>query len=482
MRTKSLLLFLFSVILTSGINSEIKLPAIVGDHMVLQQKANVNLWGRADANKDVTVRCSWNNTVHTARAGNDGKWILQVSTPSAGGPYEMTISDGTETKISDILIGEVWLCSGQSNMEMPVSGFGNGEYVGYAQEAVTQANPSHPLRMAQLEKDYSAVPREDCKTKWMTDSPDAVSRISATAYFFANYVQKALDIPVGIIVTSWGGSNIETWIDEPTLKKTFPDTDFSLLKDENEYKKRPNQTPTLLFNAMIMPVKNYTVKGVIWYQGESNIGNYRKYPALQKAMVGLWREVFNNPDMPYYFTQIAPYRYSGVDNRESAFLQESQFRSMLEIENSGMAVTVDIGDETSIHPARKREVGERLAYWALGNTYGLPVKYKSPSYRSMETAEGKITVHFNDCDKGLHNGPGRTEDIIGFEIAGEDKVFHAAEAKLLRDKGSRAIEVSHPGIKNPVAVRYCFKNYGPGYLYDNCGLPLAPFRTDDWDH
>ncbi|MDR0743620.1 MAG: sialate O-acetylesterase, partial [Tannerella sp.] len=154
---------------------------------------------------------------------------------------------------------------------------------------------------------------------------------------------------------------------------------------------------------------------------------------------------------------------------------------MNEIENSGMIVTVDIGDETSIHPQKKREVGERLAYWALGNTYDLPIKYKSPYYKSMETEGGKIIVHFEECDKGLHNGPGRTAPIVGFEIAGDDKVFHPAEAKILGNKGSRAIEVSHSDVKNPVAVRYCFKNYQPGYLYDSYGLPLTPFRTDEWD-
>jgi sialate O-acetylesterase len=481
MKTKSLLLFLFSALFISGANCEIRLPAVIGDHMVLQQKTKANLWGWADAGKEVSIRGSWDNKTYTTKAGNDGKWILALNTPSAGGPYEIVISDGKEITINNVMIGEVWLCSGQSNMEMPVSGFGNGEYVAHAQEFITRACPSRSLRMIQLEKGYSVTPLDDCKAKWMTNNPESVAMISATAYFFADYVQKTLNVPVGIIVTSWGGSNIETWINEPTLKKTFPDMDFSILKNESEYKKSPNQIPTLLLNAMIMPLKNYTIKGVIWYQGESNIGNYQRYPALQKAMVGLWRELFNNPEMSYYFTQIAPYRYSGVDNRESAFQQEAQFESMNEIENSGMIVTVDIGDETSIHPQEKREVGERLAYWALGNTYGLPVKYKSPYYKSMETEGEKIIVHFEECDRGLHNGQGRTASIVGFEIAGDDKVFHSAEAKILRNKGSRAIEVSHPDVKNPVAVRYCFKNYQPGYLYDNYGLPLTPFRTDEWD-
>jgi sialate O-acetylesterase len=481
MKTKALLLLLFSALFISGANCEIRLPAVIGNHMVLQQKTKTNLWGWADTGKDVSIRCSWNNITYKTKAGNDGKWILELTAPSAGGPYDIVISDGKEIKISNVMVGEVWLCSGQSNMDLPVSGFGNGEYVEYAQEFITQACPSRPLRMIQLEREYSVTPLDDCKAEWMTNNPESVGQISATAYFFANYVQKTLNVPVGIIVTSWGGSSIETWIDEPTLKKTFPDMDFSILKNENEYKKMPIQTPTLLFNAMIMPLKNYAVKGVIWYQGESNIVNYWKYPALQKAMAGLWRELFNNPEMPYYFTQIAPYCYSGADNRESAFQQEAQFRSMNEIENSGMIVTVDIGDELSIHPQKKREVGERLAYWALGNTYGLPVKYKSPYYKSMETEEGKIIVYFEECDKGLHNGPGRTAPITGFEIAGNDRVFHPAEAKILNNKGARAIEVSHPDVKNPVAVRYCFKNYQPGYLYDNYGLPLAPFRTDDWD-
>ncbi|MDR0573979.1 MAG: sialate O-acetylesterase [Tannerella sp.] len=482
MKTKTLFVLLFSALFISGANCEIRLPAVIGDHMTLQQNTKTNLWGWADAGKEVSVRCSWNNNTYTTKAGNDGKWILALNTPSAGGPYEIVISDGKEIKINNVMIGEVWLCSGQSNMEMPVSGVGNGDYVEYAQEFITLACPSRPLRMIQLERRYSVTPLDDCKAEWMTNNPESVGKISAAAYFFADYVQKTLNVPVGIIVTSFGGSNIETWMDEPTLKKTFPDTDFSILKNESEYEKIPFQTPTLLFNAMIMPLKNYAVKGVIWYQGESNIGSYQKYPALQKAMVGLWRELFNNPEMPYYFTQIAPFRYNDVvDNRKSAFLQEAQFRSMNEIENSGMVATVDIGDERSIHPQKKREVGERLAYWALGNTYGLPIKYKSPYYKSMETEEGKIIVYFEECDKGLHNGQGRSASITGFEIAGDDKVFHPAEAKILNNKGASAIEVSHPDVKNPVAVRYCFKNYQPGYLYNNYGLPLVPFRTDNWD-
>jgi sialate O-acetylesterase len=377
-----------------------------------------------------------------------------------------------------VLLGEVWLCSGQSNMEMPMYGFGGGQFTEGAQEFIATANPSRPIRMAQLTREYSSTPLEDCKTKWMVNNPEAVSQISATAYFFADYIQKTLQIPVGIIVSSWGGSNIETWIDKETLDKTISGIDYSFLNDPEAQKRNPNQRPTLLYNAMIMPIKNYTIQGVIWYQGESNIGNYQKYPALQKAMVEKWRSLFNNPDMPYLYTQIAPYIYSNGENRESAFQQEAQAKSLAEISNSGMAVTVDIGELTCIHPAKKREVGERLAYWALAETYDIAgINYKSPSYVSMQIKNDTINVAFDECDRGLYYGPGREETITGFEIAGEDKVFHPAIAKIR----GKEIEVKSPDVASPVAVRYCFKNYQPGYLYNNSGLPVAPFRTDNWE-
>ena len=459
--------------------AEVRLPGIIGDHMVLQQKSDARLWGWTEAGKTVAVKCSWNNKTVSARSDSKGAWEVRVKTPAAGGPYEITIDDGKRITLKDVLIGEVWLCSGQSNMEMPLKGFEYGQYVEGAQDYIANANPERPIRMAQLKLDYSPTPKEDCEVRWVTNSAEFLPDISACAVFFGDYMQSALNIPIGLIITDWGASTIETWMNRESIMRVLPNTDFSILEDPDNYKNSPQQTPTLLFNAMVYPLRKYTVKGMIWYQGESNIPNYQDYADLQDSFITLWRETFDNPDMPFCFTQIAPFEYPYA-NKRAAYLREQQSISLKRIKNASMAVTIDIGEKSVIHPRNKQEVSKRLAWGALALGYGRQIEYQSPEYVSHEVDGGRIIIHTSNSKQGLHANLKEGELIPGFEIAGEDKHFYPAYVALIH-KPEEAIAVSSPEVPRPIAVRYCFKDYQPGFLFNSYGLPLAPFRSDNWD-
>ncbi len=472
---KKIAILFFALLLLNTANAEIKLAAILGDNMILQQQTNANLWGKATPRSDVSIRTSWNNRTYTTKANDKGEWIQAVETPNAGGPYEITFSDGTALTIKNILIGEVWLCSGQSNMEQPMSGY-FGEPTYESTDLINLAHPERQIRIATVQKAWSRTPLEECKTAgWELNTPEVVARATAIGYFFANYVEKALDVPIGIIHSSWGGSTIETWLDKESFH-AFPEFDLAFINQSGEVK-NPNQPPTLLYNAMIDPIKKYTVKGVLWYQGESNRGRHSQYERLAERQINKWRELFSNPTMPFYFVQIAPYQYDDPNGWTSGYFYESQARIAANNPNTGMVVSVDTGEKECIHPAHKKEIAERLAYWALGDTYKLPIKYKSPTYISMEAKENKILLSFANNDQGMWSPI--YNQIPGFEIAGEDKNFYPAKAKLI--SRGRVIEVESDQVPNPTAVRYCFRNYQVGQVFSNLGLPLAPFRTDNWD-
>lgn len=470
---KKIAILFFALLLFNTTKAEVKLAAILGDNMVLQQQTNANLWGKATPKSNVSIRTSWDGKTYTAKTNDKGEWIQAVKTPKAGGPYEITLSDGKELRVKNILIGEVWLCSGQSNMELPMSGY-FGEPVYESTDLINLARPERQIRIATVQKDWSRTPVEECKTAgWELNTPDVVVRATAIGYFFANYVEKALNVPIGIIHSSWGGSTIETWLDKESFNE-FPEFDLAFLNQSGEVK-NANQPPTLLYNAMIDPIKEYTVKGVLWYQGESNRGRHIQYEKLAKKQINKWRELFNNPTMPFYFVQIAPFEYDDPNGWTSGYFYESQAKIAANNPNTGMAVSVDTGEKECIHPAHKREIAERLAYWALGDTYKLPIKYKSPAYKSMEVKENRILLSFANNEQGMWSPV--YDQIPGFEVAGEDKAFYPARATLI-GRG-RIIEVESTQVSKPVAVRYCFRNYQVGQIFSNFGLPLAPFRTDN---
>ena len=327
------------------INAKIKLPALFSDNMMLQQKSNAPMWGWADKNENVSVKTSWNSKIYKTKADNQGKWRVELQTPIAGGPYTIEVNQGKETiAVKNVLIGEVWLCSGQSNMEMPLKGF-QGQPVKNGNEIIVRSTNNN-IRLITIPRATVLEPKDDFEGKWETASPKSTANFSATAWYFGSLLQEVLQVPVGLIHVSYGGSSMEAWMNQEMLK------DFASAKiptTKEELAKDPNRVPTTLFNGMLSPVIGYGIKGCIWYQGESNYERANEYTALMKKMVSSWRSLWNQGDFPFYFAQIAPFNYASfhpkdyLEKYNSAYLREAQFKASKEIPNSGMAVLMDVG-------------------------------------------------------------------------------------------------------------------------------------------
>jgi sialate O-acetylesterase len=464
MKNRVLLFFL----LLSGFfaNAEIELPAVISDSMVLQQKSDVELWGWAKKGAKVTVVTSWNNKVYGVVAGADGGWRVMVGTPAAGGPYSISFDDGKKKVLRDILIGEVWICSGQSNMEMPVKGFGNQPVLHSTGLLMDSRNPQ--IRLFRLERAMARSPKSDCKaTSWEEAGPVSVGNFSAVGYQYAKILQEKLKVPVGMIMTTWGGTVVEAWMDRHALE-AFPD-----IKVPGDTVKINKNEPAVLFNAMVNPLVGYGIKGVIWYQGEQNRPNPQVYDRLLAGMVKEWRDLWKRGDWPFYYVQIAPFVYNDKLG-PAAPLREAQQRALALIPRSGMVVSMDAGEEKTIHPANKTVISERLACWALADTYGWEgLPYESPVYKSMKVAGDTVVVAFDHSVNGLTSWGKPMED---FEVAGGDRKFYPAHARIV----AHGVELVSDSVKAPVAVRYAYKNWVVGDLYNTEGLPVAPFRTDSW--
>ncbi len=445
----------------------IELPSVIGNNMVLQQLSHVALWGKSLKNATVSVSTSWDNASYAVKATPEGDWKVFVRTPSAGGPYRVTFSDGEKLVLSNILIGEVWICSGQSNMEMPVEGFRNQPFSGSNETLMEADNPR--IRLLRLEHDLSITPLHNARANgWQECNAGSVKKFSAVGYLYAKMLQERLKVPVGIIGAYWGGTVIEAWMSAGSLHE-FPE--ITIPKDTAGVNKN---TPTVLFNAMISPLIGYGIKGMIWYQGEQNRLEPALYEKLLPAMVKDWRKAWNTGDFPFYYVQIAPYKYG--DHRQLVpYLREAQWAALDRIPAAGMVVSIDVGDEFTIHPPDKKTISRRLAYWALANVYGRQgLLYQGPVYRSMSTTGDTVNIQFDHAGNGLTSFG---KELGAFEMAAADKVFYPANA-IITGKG---IKVSSGQVKNPVAVRYAFRDWVRGDLYSTEGLPVAPFRTDDWE-
>lgn len=461
---------LVACVCTLFAEAKIQLPAILGSGMVLQQKAEVRLWGKAASDRRITVHTSWNNQQQETNSDKEGRWVLTIVTPKAGGPYTILISDGEELVLNDVLIGEVWLCSGQSNMEMPVKGF-RGQPAAESQTTIVNANPDRALRLFTVKRAYSSIPEDDVTGQWEHNSPEPVSTFSAVAYYYGDQLQKVLGVPVGLIHASWSGSSIEPWISKENLTQ-FPEIDLTLAA--NPQLKYANGTPTVLYNAMIKPLENYNIKGIIWYQGESNSARPEQYQRLFAVWAKQNRTLFRSKDMPIYYTEIAPVA-SPVDRPyQRAIFREAQLESMYEVPNVGMAFTNDLGSEKFIHAPQKREIGQRLAYWALAKTYHLNgFEYSGPICRSCAVNGNIVEILFDHADDGLNP---ENESLVGFEIASKDSIFHPANAEIIN--GTSRIKVWNDKVSQPAYVRYAFRNFLRGNLTNNAELPAAPFRID----
>jgi sialate O-acetylesterase len=467
--TKLTVMMFLLAVSSSLLNAEIKLPAIFGDNMVLQQQTDAAIWGKAAANANVSVRTSWNGKSYSSRADKDGKWKVKVATPSAGGPYTVTISDGKPLTLKNVMIGEVWVCSGQSNMEMPMKGYKNQPITGSNELIATSTNQN--IRMITIAKATSLTPLEDFTGIWKTCEPENVCDFSATAYYFGLMLNKALNVPVGLVNTSWGGTRIEPWISESGLTKF----DWVKLPDKTQQQANLSpQTPTVLFNAMVNPMVGYGIRGGIWYQGEANRNEADKYIQLLPGLVENWRAVWGVGEFSFYYVQIAPYDY-GQPGSNSAFLREAQLKATTVIPNIGMACIMDTGEKDCIHPSNKAAAGSRLALLALAKTYGKKgFACEGPVLKEMKIEGNQVRLTFDNAPNGLTSfGKG----LYCFEVAGANKRFYPAEAYIT----GTGITLFAPAVPEPVAVRYAFKDFIIGDLFNTEGLPASSFRTDTWE-
>ncbi|MYF98082.1 sialate O-acetylesterase [Candidatus Poribacteria bacterium] len=491
--------------------ADVKLPHIFGNDMVMQRDMPAPIWGWAAEGEEITVSLSQQDNVEvihtdTVKTDEKGDWRMTLPATPAGGPYTIKVVGSNTVEFTNILFGEVWVCSGQSNMAWTVNASNNNR------EEIATANYPN-IRLFHIPRVSSGLPSTDVPAEWRPTSPDSVRHFSAVAYNFGRHIHKELDVPVGLISTSWGGTRIEAWtapegfdsvpalasiteeindIDRnyrselpkkiEEIKEWIAETRDALENDsvifkmpENFHPLTPQGRPTALYNNMIYPLVPYAIRGALWYQGESNMREGMVYHEKMKALINGWREVWKQGDFPFYFVQLAP--WGGYDRNDPTHLPkiwEAQ-TATLALPNTGMVVTTDIGNVKDIHPRNKQDVGLRLAYWALANTYGKDdIVYSGPLYKSMEVEGDAILISFKYTGSGLVSRDG--EPLSWFQIAGEDQQFVDAVAVIDGD----TVVVSSDTVKAPVAVRLGWNQIAEPNLMNKEGLPVSPFRTDSW--
>jgi sialate O-acetylesterase len=428
------------------------------------------VWGTADEGETVTVNISGPgaSAPPVSAVTTNGRWLVQLAALKAGGPFTLTISGKNSVTVKDVLVGEVWVASGQSNMEWPLS-----LTDGAKKTIAASANPN--IRLFSVPKNVSDVPIKELNSKWLECDPNTVVSFSAVAFFFARDLQKSLHVPVGLIHSSWGGTVAEAWASRaaleanPELKRLIPG---KILVDDK--KPNPNQG-TALFNGMIEPLLPFAIKGAIWYQGESNASRAHEYRTLFPTMIQSWRDAWKNPNMPFLFVQLAPWQKIVAEPQDSAWaeLREAQLLTSLKLPHTGMAVITDVGDPKDIHPRKKEPVGGRLALAAEALVYGHNIEYAGPLFDKLTVEGNKAMLSFTHVGKGL---TAKGSPLTGFTIAGADRRFHNAVAKIDRDK----IIVESDKVAKPVAVRYGWCDCPVVNLWNADGLPASPFRTDDF--
>jgi sialate O-acetylesterase len=465
---------LLLIVTALSINAQPKLASLFTDNMVLQQQTEVAIWGWSNAGNKIRVTTSWNKKNYTITTNEEGKWKLKITTPLASGPYEVTITDGKPITLHNVLIGEVWLLGGQSNMEMPMKGF-KGQPVLGSNDAILHAK-NKQIRLYTVPRSSVIDVQQNSKpSEWKEATPESVSNFSATGFYFGRLLQDMLDVPVGLINCSYSGSFAEAWMTPEALKE------FGVkIPVEGDTIKAVSRTPTTLYNGMLHPIIGFGIKGALWYQGESNYDDPDKYEKLFPALVREWRSTWGIGNFPFYYAQIAPYNYAQLPpynsggKYNSAFLRDAQRKLEKVIPNTAMAVLMDIGEEKMIHPANKEVGGKRLALLALAKTYGLKgFGFGSPFYDSLFVTGSIATIRFGNTANGLTSFG---KELSQFEVAGANKVFFPAKAWI---NGSN-VSLSAPEVKEPVAVRYAFKDFVIGDLFSTEGLPVSSFRTDDW--
>lgn len=476
---------LFAALLLSAAcmvgHGKVQLPFAIGNGMIIQQNTNALLWGKTQAGRTVQVRPSWSEKTYTTQADKSGHFELRVATPAAGfTPLSITFDDGEPLTISDVLAGDVWICGGQSNMQMPVIGFAHCPVEGYNDAVVGAGATANAIRYMFVTMKASNRPIEGEGSQWLRTDAEHVPWCSAVGYYFARELTRALNIPIGLVLANKGGTAIQCWLNDTTLRSLVPDVDLS---DKALNARSESYRETAWYNGTFYPIHRYTCRGILFYQGCTNCDNddvyRRRYADFQVALARQWRAGFGQGDIPFYFVQLAPF---GTDKADlpRAYVREQQFKAMQAIPNSGLVCTTDLvypWERRQIHPSQKRQVGQRLAYLALAKTYGFKRLY-AESARLKNFTISNDTVHvFLDCDyRALV-----PSNLEGFELAGADRTFYPARACASEDYYTRdGIVLTCPEVKKPVAVRYNYHDYPTGVAHNAGGLPLFPFRTDNW--
>ena len=494
-------IFALLLLLPCPILADVSLPAIFSDNMVLQRQTAISVWGNANANEEITIELDTQRVTITADAG--GTWQIHLNPLEAGGPYQLTVRGENVVTFNNVMVGEVWVCSGQSNMAWLVRRSQNPE------EEIKAADYPN-IRLFTVKRNAAQRPAQDVEGAWSVCDTSSVGNFSAVAYYFGRRLHKTLNMPIGLINTSWGGTPAEAWTSLPALRvipeyaplgKRWAEYIAAYPEAQEEYQaklavwqanadslralgqrrprrpwRNPNSPhrPSMLYNGMIAPIVSYGIRGAIWYQGESNAGRAYQYRALFPAMIQNWRSSWGQGAFPFFFVQLANFRQVKENPEDSAWaeLREAQLMA-LSLPNTGMAVAIDIGEADDIHPKNKQDVGLRLALGAEATVYGMDQPHSGPIYRSMAVEGDKIRLRFDHANGGLK---AKGDMLKGFAIAGQDSKFVWAEAKI----DGNDVLVWSKDVQQPVAVRYAWADNPVCNLYNGADLPASPFRTDDW--
>ncbi len=482
---KLLPLGLAIALLAPAARADVKLPALFTPHMVLQRDQADRVWGWADPGEEIAVSIA--GQTKSTKAGDDGKWMVSLDPMPAGGPHKLTVKGKNEITLDDVLVGEVWVCSGQSNMQWAVGQSNDADL-----ERLTANYPR--LRFISVPQVGTQEMKDDFDGKWEVCTPETVGQFSAVGYFFGRQLHQTLGIPIGLIDDAWGGSACEAWIRRDILEadaKYAPlierwkkmEAEFASADTPAERKKqlegqmRGNARPGNIYNGVLKPTIGYGIKGAIWYQGESNAGRAYQYRDLFPLMIQSWRDEWGQGDFSFYWVQLADFMKETTEPVDSAWaeLREAQTMTAERLPNTGQAVIIDIGEGQDIHPRNKQDVANRLARHALKHDYGIDIACDSPTYAGMQVKDGKIHVDFKNVGSGLKAFD--FPDVLAFTVAGEDRKFYNASAKVL---DTDTVEITCEAVAKPVAVRYAWADNPDVNLYTREGLPVTPFRTDDW--
>ena len=457
------------------------LSHIFSDHAVLQQQTQAPVWGWGDPGKKVEV--VWDGQTYKTTVEADGTWRVSIPTGKAdGATYTLTVKSGKETvTVNDIVLGEVWLCSGQSNMEMPISGFGFQEVEGATEAIMAAPETASQVRVFDIKTGKCTEPQADVDAVWAYTDGAVTAKTSAVAYFFGKRLSKSLGVPVGIIVNAWGGSRIEPWMTRAAIDGAgLTEQELKDLYAVEEQADRWPETPELIWNGRVKPIVGYAAKGILWYQGCSNMGQPHCYDKLQKAMVEMWRKEWGR-DLPFIFTLLAPHDHGDSDGRWRPFFVENQLHTEEILSGSWAISTETLGNKVTVHPSQKKEVGDMMVQRALQSVYGIysGLSIELPRLKEVTFEEdGTAKVTLTEVWSNLMSISAR--DIVGFELAGEDRQFHLAQAQVDWDGGT--ILVNCPEVPKPIAVRYGWRNFMNANLQKSNGIPVPPFRSDDWEY